>query len=45
MTSGMYKNINKNEKNHRDLESIEVLSKFGIDQKNIFFFGKKTIDQ
>ena len=41
MTSGMHKNINKNEKNHRDLESIEVLSRFGIEQKNIFFLGRK----
>jgi len=41
MTSGMNKNLQKNKKNYRDIESINVLKKFGINEKNIFFIGRK----
>jgi hypothetical protein len=41
MTSGMDKNFNKTSLNKRDIESINVLRRLGLEKKNIFFLGRK----
>ena len=41
MTSGsIIKEISKNKLFHRDQESLYVLKKFGVKNKNIIFFGR-----
>lgn len=42
LTSGLNYNLNKFTKNLRDNESLKVLRKFGILERNIFFLGRKN---
>ena len=41
LTSGLNYNLNKFSKNLRDNESLKVLKRFGILEKNVFFIGRK----
>lgn len=41
LTSGYKKKINKSQIFERDRESIKVLKKIGVEEKNIIFLGKK----
>ncbi len=43
MTSGVKRILKPNKKNYRDLESIEVLKRLGVLEKNIFFIGRKLL--
>ncbi len=43
MTNGVIsKNIDKNKLSRRDKESLKVLKKLGVKEKNIIFFGRKN---
>lgn len=43
MTSGVKKILSPKKNNFRDLESIKVLNKLGVKEKNIFFIGRKLL--
>ena len=43
MTSGVKKILSPKKNNFRDLESIKVLKKLGVQEKNIFFIGRKLL--